>query len=47
MTSFQTVAITAPCTGADWPGDPAAKTPGHFPGIPSFAPTPEAPDNDG
>ena len=47
MTSFQTVAMTAPCPGPDWPGDPAAKNPGHFPGITSFAPTPEAPDNDG
>ena len=44
MTSFQTVAITAPCPGPDWPGDPAAKNPGHFPGITSFAPTPEAPN---
>jgi len=43
MTSFQTIAVTAPCPGPDWPGDPAAKNPGHFPGIASFAPTPEAP----
>ena len=45
MTSFQTIAVTAPCPGPDWPGDPAAKNPGHFPGITSFAPTPEAPAN--
>jgi len=44
MTSFQTVAVTAPCPGPDWPGDPAAKNPGHFPGIASFAPSPEAPN---
>jgi cell migration-inducing and hyaluronan-binding protein len=45
MTSFQTIATTAPCPGPDWPGDPLAKAPGHFPGIASFAPTPEAPVN--
>ena len=45
MTSFQTIAVTSPCPGPDWPGDPAAKAPGHFPGITSFAPTPEAPAN--
>jgi len=31
MTSFQTVAITTQCFGADWPGDAAAKDGGHFP----------------
>ena len=47
MTSFQTIAVTAPCFGVEWPGDPAAKDPGHFPGITSFAPTPDVnPDMD-
>ena len=49
MTSFQTIAVTSQCFGADWPGDPAANNPGHFPAVPSFAPRPQAPsqtDND-
>jgi hypothetical protein len=43
MTSFQTVATTVQCFGADWPGDSAAKDGGHFPAIPSFAPKPQPP----
>ena len=45
MTSFQTVGQTSRCPGATWPGDPAAHNPGIFPGLKSFAPTPEAPAN--
>ncbi|HSY87426.1 MAG TPA: hypothetical protein VLA85_12725, partial [Verrucomicrobiae bacterium] len=45
MTSFQTVGQTSPCPGATWPKDPAAGNPGIFPGVTSFAPTPEAPAN--
>jgi cell migration-inducing and hyaluronan-binding protein len=45
MTSFQTVGLTSPCPGATWPGDPAAHNPGIFPGIKSFAPTPESTAN--
>ena len=32
MTSFQTVAVTAPCLGADWPGDPARQESRPLPG---------------
>ena len=46
MTSFQTVAPTSPCTGADFPGQsPASLTSGTFPGIPGFAPAPPPPTN--
>ena len=43
MTSFQTVASTTPCVGADNPSSTTAGQPGHFPGIASFAPIPPIP----
>ena len=43
MTSFQTVASTTPCVGADNPSSTTANQPGHFPGIASFAPNPPLP----
>ncbi len=45
MTSFQTVAVTTQCFGADYPGDPAANNPGHFKAVPSFAPQPKPGDS--
>ena len=45
MTSFQTVAVTTQCFGADYPGDPAANNPGHFKAVASFAPTPQPPSD--
>ena len=45
MTSFQTVATTTQCFGADYPGDGAANDPGHFKAVASFAPKPKPGDS--
>jgi hypothetical protein len=45
MSSFQTVSTTTQCFGVENPSDPSANLPGHLPGIKSFAPRPQPPNN--
>ena len=45
MNSFQTVSTTTECQGADYPSSKTANQPGHFPGIMSYAPPPQPPNN--